>query len=171
MQDTCSFWWVLGKGHLGLYSIVPLIHRMIALSEACQQSNIALISLVYGLQKSSNLAHMTSKLRSSLHAMTFLHFLESGSMASSQSNTFSHFSFHLRNIWYKLSFTVQSVFGPSIYGINMGCTKGCDWLADGWINCGLWTSISTSELKDSCKTIAFCWQAIVLKTWAEFFLV
>ena len=37
MQDSCSFWWVLGKGHLGLYSIVPLIHRMTALSEACQQ--------------------------------------------------------------------------------------------------------------------------------------
>ena len=37
MQDTCSFWWVFGKGHHGLYNIVPLIHRMIALSETCQQ--------------------------------------------------------------------------------------------------------------------------------------
>ena len=100
------------------------------------RSNLALTSLVCGLQKSTNLANMTSKLRSSgckhhdtsipkspLHTMTFLHFLESGNMASLQSNIFSHFSFHLRNLWYKLSFTVQPIFGPSIYCINMGCTK------------------------------------------------
>ena len=37
MQDTCCFWWVLGKRPLCLYSIVPLIYRMIALSEACKQ--------------------------------------------------------------------------------------------------------------------------------------
>ena len=55
--------------------------------------------------------------------MTFLHFMESGNMTSSQSNMFSHFSFHLRNLWYKLSLTVQSIFGTSIYGINMGFTK------------------------------------------------
>ena len=35
VQDTCSFWWVLGKRHLCLYSIVPLIYWLIALSEAC----------------------------------------------------------------------------------------------------------------------------------------
>ena len=149
------------------------------------RANLALISLVCGLQKSSNLAHMTSKLRSSgsqhhdiywsipkspLHAMTFLHFLESGNMASLQSNMFSHFNFHLRNLWYKLSFTVQSIFGPSIYGIIMGCTKGCGWLVDGWINCGLWTSISTSHLEDSCETIEVSWQTLVLTTQAEFFV-
>ena len=128
---------------------------------------------------------MTSKLRSSSgkhhdtywsipksphHAMTFLHFLESGNMTSSQSNMFSHFSFHFRNLWYKLSFTVQSIFGPSIYGINMACTKGCGWLVDGWINCGLWTSISTSQHEDSCETIELSWQILGLITWAEFFV-
>ena len=120
-------------------------------------ANLALSLLVCGLQKSSNLANMTSKLRSSgskhhdrywsipkspLHAMTFLHFLESGNMASSQSNMFSHFSFHLRNLCYKISFTVQSIFGPSIYGINMDCIKGCGWLIDGWIN--YWSFLMTT---------------------------
>ena len=184
MHDTCSFWWVLGKQHMGLYSIVPLIHRMIALSKACQQvkSHIHLIGL--WLAKIFNLAHMISKLRSSgskhhntywsipkspLHAMTFLHLLESGNMASSQSNMFSHFSFHLRNLWHKLSFTVQSIFGPSTYGINMGHTKGCGWLVDGWINCWLWASISTSEVEHSCETIEVSWQTLVFTTWAEFF--
>ena len=77
------------------------------------RSNLALTALVYGLQKSSKFAHMTSKLRSSggkdhdtywstqkslLCVMTFLYFLESGNMASSQSNMFSHFSIHLRNL-------------------------------------------------------------------------
>ena len=37
MQNTCCFWWVLGKRCLGLYSIVPLIYRMISLSEVCKQ--------------------------------------------------------------------------------------------------------------------------------------
>ena len=37
VQDTCSFWWVLGKRHLSLNCIVPLIDRSVSLSEACQQ--------------------------------------------------------------------------------------------------------------------------------------
>ena len=108
--------------------------------------------------------------KSPLYTMTFLHSLESGNMASTQSNLLSHFSFHLRTLWYKLSFTVQSIFGPSIYGINLGCRKGCAWLVDSWINCGLWTSISTSELEDSCETIEVSWQTFVLTTWAEFLI-
>ena len=91
--------------------------------------NLALTSLVCGLQKSSYLAQTVSKQRSSvdkhqetywsipkspLHAMNFLHFLDSGNMASSQSRILSHFSFQVRNLCYKCSFTVQSIFGPSI---------------------------------------------------------
>ena len=74
--------------------------------------NLALTSLVCGLQKSSYLDHVTSKLKSSvgkhhdtywsipkspLNTMTFLHFSDSDNMASLQSRTFSHFRFHLRN--------------------------------------------------------------------------
>ena len=36
-QHTCSFWWALGKRHLGLNSIIPFINRSVSLSEACQQ--------------------------------------------------------------------------------------------------------------------------------------
>ena len=117
MQDTCCFWWVHSKRHLWLYSIVPLIYRMIACLKFVSRLNLALTSLVCGLQKSSYLAQIASKLRLSggkhqeiywsipkfpLHAMTFLHFLDSGNTASSQSRIFSHFSFYLRNLWYKL---------------------------------------------------------------------
>ena len=37
MEDTSCFWWVLGKRHLSLNSIVPLNNWIIILSEACQQ--------------------------------------------------------------------------------------------------------------------------------------
>ena len=37
VQDASCFWWVLGKRHLSLNSIVPLMNWSIALSEACQQ--------------------------------------------------------------------------------------------------------------------------------------
>ena len=39
MQENCSFCWVLGKRHLGPYIIVPVIYRMITLSESCRQVN------------------------------------------------------------------------------------------------------------------------------------
>ena len=86
------------------------------------RSNLALFLLVCSLQISSYSAQITSKLISSwvkhhdtywsipksrIHAMTCLHLLDSGNMTSSQSNVFSHFSFHLRNLWYKLS----TIFG------------------------------------------------------------
>ena len=173
MEDTCNFWWILGKGHLGLYSIAPLIHRMISLSEACQQVTPSshLIALWFAKLQARifrQQAPYWSIPKSPLNTMTFLHFLESSNMASLQSNMCSHFSFHLRNLWYKPSFTVKSIFGPLIYGINMGCTKGCDWLVDGWMSWGLWTSISTSEFEDSCETIELSWQTLVLTTQAEF---
>ena len=116
------------------------------------RSNLALILFVCGLQKSSNFGpydiqakifrwqapwHILIHTKISTPHYYFLAFLGICNMASSQSNMFSHFSFHLRNLWYKLSFTVQSIFGPSIYDINMACTKDCNWLVDGWINYGL----------------------------------
>ena len=93
------------------------------------RSNLALSSFTCGLQKSSYLDHIVSEQRSSmgkhqeiywsipkspLQAMTFLHFFDSGNIASSQSRILSHFSFHFKNLWYKLSFTIQSILGPSI---------------------------------------------------------
>ena len=95
------------------------------------KSNLALISFVYGLQNSSNFCQITSKHVSSGvksheiywsmpkspdQATTFLHFLASESIANSQSNIFSHFIFHLMNLLYKLSSTVQFILGPSMYG-------------------------------------------------------
>ena len=184
MQDTSCFWWEFGKRHLSLNSIISLINWSISLSEACHQVKSGSNFIGLSLAKSSYLAQITSKLRFSVgkhhdtywsipksppHTMTFLHFIDSDNMVSSQSNLFSHFSFHLRNIWYKLPFTIQSIFGPSIYDINMGCTKECGWLVDGWKHCGLCTSISWSELEDSCETMEFSWETFVLTTWAEFF--
>ena len=49
--------------------------------------------------------------------ITFLHFWHSGRVASSHSQIISHLSFHLRNLWYNASFTIQSIFGPLMYGI------------------------------------------------------
>ena len=100
--------------------------------------------------------------------MMFFHFLVSGNMASSQSRIFSHFSFHLRNLWCKISLIVQSILDPSIYGINIGCTNCCAWLVDGWKLGRLCTSISWSELEDTCETILLSWETLVIITQAEF---
>ena len=107
--------------------------------------------------------------KSPLHTMTFLHFYDSVNMASLQSKIFSQFSFHLRNMWYKLSFTVQSIFDPSIYGINIGRIKYYGTLVAGWEHCGLCTSISTSELEESWEIIELFGLTLVSITWAEFF--
>ena len=84
------------------------------------RQNLAPTSFACGLQKSLYLTHTVSEHRSStgkyqetywsipkspLQAMTFLHFFDSGNMASSQSRMFSYFSFHFKNLWYKPSFT------------------------------------------------------------------
>ena len=88
------------------------------------KSNLALASLDWGLQNSSNLSQMVSTINSSmdkfqetywsmpkspLHAITFLHCLFSGNMASSHPRMFSHLKCHLMNLWYRPSFTVQSI--------------------------------------------------------------
>ena len=148
-------------------------------------SHLALTSLACGLQKSSYLAQIVCKLRSSVgkhqetywsflkslhHAMIFLYFIDSSNIANSQSRIFSHFSFYLRNLWYRLSFTIQSILDPSIYGINMGGKNCCAWHINGWKLGGLYTSISWSQLEDSCKTMVFSWVTFVLISWAEFLL-
>ena len=55
MQDVCSFLWVFSKTHLSLYSIVPLIHRSVALAKACKKVNPCSHFIGFGLQKSSYL--------------------------------------------------------------------------------------------------------------------
>ena len=135
------------------------------------RSNLAYTSLVWGLQKSSYLDQIVSKLssavgkhqetywiipKSTLHAITFLHFFDSGSIASSQSKMFLHLSFHFKNLWYKPSLTVQSILGPSMYGMYMVGTN-CTWLVDGW-----WSS--------TC--ISVCWVELVsFSNQAEFLVV
>ena len=74
-------------------------------------------------------------------ATTFLHFHASESIANLQSNIFSHFIFHLMNLLYKLSSTVQFILGPSIYGTYA--------LVGGWC-CLMDTSCS---LFDSCSKL------------------
>ena len=135
------------------------------------RSNLALTSFVCALQNSSNLFQMTCKYKSSggKHQDTYwsipkspdqaaisLHFLASDNIASSQSKIFSHLIFHFRNLWYKLSFTVQSIFGPSIYGIYIGCIT-CVWLVDGW-NCGL--CITTSSSSCSWSELVYSWSLV-----------
>ena len=135
-------------------------------------SNHALTSFVWDLQNSSNLFQITSKHKcfwgkhqdtywsipkSPVQATTFLHFLVSDNIASSQSSTFLHLIFHLRNLWYKLSSKVQSIFGPFIYGIYIGYIA-CIWLVNDWINCELCittsSSCSWSELASSCSLLS-----------------
>ena len=144
------------------------------------KSNLALTSLDWGLQNSSNFSHITSRTsslfvkfwdtywsipKSPLQAITFLHFLASANIASSQSNIFSHLIFHFRNLKSKLSFTVLSTLGPSIYGIYIGCTTCCVWLVDGW-NCGVCITTSSSSELESCDGLEFSGNSFVLVTQA-----
>ena len=178
-----QFLLVLGKRHLNLNCFYHSLTDLFPCLKLVRRSHLTLSLFVCGLQKSSYLDHITSKLKSPsgkhhdpywsipkspLHTMTFLHFFAFSNMASSQSRIFSHFSFHLRNLWYMLSFTVQSILGPSIEGINMGCTNDCDWLVDAGKCCALCTSISWSELKKSCNIIGVSWLTLVSITQAEF---
>ena len=92
-------------------------------------SNLALTSLDCDLQNCSYFSQMVPSISFSLdkfqetywsmpkspsQAITFLHCLLSGNMASSHSRMFSHFKCHLRNLWYRPSFTVQSILGTSM---------------------------------------------------------
>ena len=78
--------------------------------------------------------------KSPLQAITFLHCWGSGRAASSHSTMFSHFNFHFKKQCYKLSLTVQSILGPSMYGLNVLCIAGLG-------ACGLlgWNEISPSD--------------------------
>ena len=58
--------------------------------------------------------------------MNFLHCCLSGNATSSHSRMFSHFRCHFKNLQYKPLLTVQSMLGPSMYGINiLGTCCGC----------------------------------------------
>ena len=54
---------------------------------------------------------------------TFLHFFESGNIASLESKMFSHLSFDFMNLRYKPSLIVQSILGPSMYGMYIAATN------------------------------------------------
>ena len=141
------------------------------------RSNLAVTSFAWGLQNSSYLDQIVSKWSSSagkhqetywsipklpLCAMTFLHFLESGSIVSSHSKMFSHFNFHFKNLWYKPSLTVQSILRPPIYGMYLGGTN-CAWLVDG-CRSGSFILVFWSEL-------VFSWSILVWNKWAVFLIV
>ena len=83
--------------------------------------------------------------------MTSFHCCLSCNAASLHSRMFSHFRRHYKNLWYKPSLTVQSILGPSMYGINMLGT-GCGCL--GWWNVFSWSG-SCSEL-DSSSRLLIC---------------
>ena len=134
MEYLGCFRWVSGKIDLSLYSIIPLIYTSCTLPKACQEIKAGLTSFPWGFQNSSNQSQIVSKLRSSLgrpwdtywlipksplQATTFLHFWHSGRAASSHLSMFLHLSLHFKNLYYKPSFTVQSMWGPSIYGMYM----------------------------------------------------
>ena len=97
-------------------------------------------SLDCGLQNSSYIAQIGSRLRSSFdnhqypywsmpksppQVMTFLHFWCSGSATSSHCRVFSHFKHHFKNLWLRASLTVQSISGPSMCGMNMFGIASC----------------------------------------------
>ena len=93
------------------------------------RSNLAQTSFDCSLQYSSYFPHMVSRVsslegrfqdtywsmpQSPLQAMIFLHCWHSGSATSLHSRMFLHLRWHLRNLRYRLSFTVQSICGPSM---------------------------------------------------------
>ena len=97
-------------------------------------SYLALSAFVWGLQNSSNFFYIISKHSSSCgkhhemywsnpkspdHAITFLHFLASGNITNSYSSMFSHLIFHFKNLWYRWSFTVQSIWVLLCRHINL----------------------------------------------------
>ena len=106
----------------GLQKSSYFAHIVLPCLKLVSRSNLALTSFDCGLQKSSYFAHIVSKQRSSmdkhqetywsipkspLHAMTFLHFFDSGNMASLQSRIISHFRF-----------PTLKIYGRSLYSIS-----------------------------------------------------
>ena len=145
------YWTALYHSSTEQYPYLKLVNR----------SNLALISFVWGLHNSSNFFQITSKHTSSVgwshdtywsipkspdHATTFLHFLDSDSIANSHSKMVSHLIFHLMNLLYKLSLTVQSILEPLIYGINILVAAWGGLIITSWS-----TSDSCSKLVSPCS--------------------
>ena len=101
-----------------------------------KRSNWPLTSLDCGLQKSLNLSQIVSRFISPLdnpqdtywsipnlpdQGITFLLFWHSGRAASSHSKIFLHLSFHLRNLWYSASLTIQSILDPLCKAYTCWC--------------------------------------------------
>ena len=92
-----------------------------------------------------------SMLKSPLQAITFLHWLFSGNIPSSHSRMFSHFKWHLMNLWYRPYFTVQSILRPSMVGAWTSLGTTC--ASHGWGKTS--GSCSWSELEDSSCALDF----------------
>ena len=140
MQDFGCLRWVFCQIDLGLYTVVPFIPHfwtpggsLLASqiwhvphwTEACRtpQTREQIVSNSYlSLVKPHGMYWSIPKLP--LQAINFWHCWGSGRAASSHSSIFSHFNFHFKKQWYQLSFTVQSILGPSIYGMNICCLTG-----------------------------------------------
>ena len=124
VKDLGCFWGYLAKATWICTALYHSSTDLFPCWKLLSKSNLALTSFNWGLQNSSNLSQMVSvdKLqetywpmpKSPLHIITFLHCLFSGNMASSHSRMFSHLKYHFRNLWYRPSFTVQSILGPSM---------------------------------------------------------
>ena len=157
MQDTCSFWWVFGKTHLCLYNIVPLIYTTIALSEACKQVKsgpnfiglwLAKIFILgpYCIQAKIFCGQAPGNIlihsKISTPCYDFLELFRLRLHGKFIIKNILTFRLLLEKSMVKLSCTVQSILGPSIYGINIGSTNCCALLVDVWRLGGLCTSIS-----------------------------
>ena len=137
-MSLCKIFAVSGGYFARLTRACTQLYHSSALSDPwwklVNKSNLACTSLDWGLQNSSNWDQIVSNSNSSfvkphdtywsiqkspLQAMTFLHCWGSGRAASSHSSMFSPFNFHFKKQWYKLSLTVQSILGPSMYCMNI----------------------------------------------------
>ena len=169
MQDTCCFWWVLGKRHLCLYCIVPLTYWSISLSEACKQVKSCSDFICLWLAKIFILGP------NFIQAKIFCRQTPGNILIHSKISTphydflallrlMKHCKFAIKNILthsvsileiYSTGYHSQSnlSWDPSIYDINTGGTNCCTRLGDGW---KIWWSfalpISWSEIEDSCET-------------------
>ena len=129
MQDVHSFLWVFSKIHLSLYSIVPLMHRPIALTKSCKQvkpcSHFICLRIAKLFIFGSHCVHVMfiswqapgnilfqPKVTTPCHNCLVL-FLNQRALLSHKL-MFSHFCFLSKNLWYKQSLTVQSILGSSM---------------------------------------------------------
>ena len=173
------------QGHLGLYSIVLLIHRIIALSAACQQvkSNSLLTSLrlaeifklgpydiqakIFRWQAPWHILIHTRISTPCYHFLAFLGIWQYGKLT----------------IWYALKLQlpleksmVQVIIHSPVHHWpfniwNKHRLHKRLWLSCRWFN-KLWALdlCFYIRLEDSCETIELSWQTLVLTTWAELFV-